>query len=160
MTFTSDIISITPGVYIRHVMSRWTGRWWWALAIPFAGFLFAARWHTAFLFVALIWLFLIVPPLIMMIYIVYGMRPGVQNFLRPHRVTITDSTITLTFTSIDGYADLPPSEISCSSVSSVHVSRSAVVIYLSGGFHDIIVLPLSEIPDENRAELLKRFLVQ
>ncbi len=160
MSFTSDIISIPPGTYIRHVMSRWTGRWWWALAIPFVGFLIAAAWHPAFMFVALIWLFLIVPPLIMMVYIVYGMRPGVQNFLRPHRVTITDSSITLTFMTTDGYADLPPSEIACSAVSSVHVSRSAIVIYLSGGLHDIIVLPLSAVPDDNRAELLKRFLVQ
>lgn len=76
MLMTTEIYRLKPSVYVRQIMTRWLGRYWWALLLPIAvALVFGATADVRFFLVALMLLFLIVPFALSNVYFSYALKP-------------------------------------------------------------------------------------
>lgn len=100
-TVTTDIITVSPATYARAAMSRLAERLWWVAVLPAVAFALAAFHDAAYLFAAFIWLLMLVPPAVMVAYYSYLLKPETAALSRPHRVTIDNHGVTVTFVADD-----------------------------------------------------------
>lgn len=76
MLMTTEIYRLKPSAYVRQIMARWLGRYWWALLSPVvAALVLGATVDVRFFFVALMLLFLIAPFALFHVYFSYALKP-------------------------------------------------------------------------------------
>lgn len=157
MQIESDEIHIRPSDYVREIMLRWVGRWWWMVVLPFTGCLIAGAWNAAFLFVAFIWLFLIFPPALMFVYLTYCLRPEVQHVIRTHRLSVSDDSITVVFSDEDGAPALPRRIIPWESVTCMSLRRKFMILELYRSRYNLLLIPVDSFSPESSRRLMARF---
>lgn len=98
----SDVITVTPATYARAAISRLASRRWWVAVVPMCAFAVASLWDTAYIFAAMIWLLMLLPPALMIAYYSYLLKPHAAMLSRPHRVEVSDTgDITVTFEPVE-----------------------------------------------------------
>lgn len=110
--------------------------------MPVAAFTVAGAWNPAFFFVALMWLFLIFPPVLMTVYFHYGLHPEIQRVIHPHRVTINSDSLVIEFEETDGTTTPPPRTVGMERLTAVTSSRRTIVLEIDNSCHDIVIIPL------------------
>lgn len=156
MLIESDEIRIRPSDYVREIMLRWVGRWWWAVVLPFIGCLVAGAWHAAFLFVAFMWLFLIFPPVLMFVYLTYCLRPEVQHVIRTHRLSADDYGIKVTFPDDDDVPSLPQRVIPWDCVTGMSLRQKFMILELYRSRYNMLIIPDDSLSPESSRRLIAR----
>lgn len=156
MLIESDEIHIRPSDYVREMMLRCVGRWWWMVVLPFTGCLIAGAWNAAFLFVAFIWLFQVFPPMLMFVYLTYCLRPEVQHVVRAYRLSVSDDSITVVFSEEDGAPDMPRRIIPWESVTGMSLQRKFMILELHRSRYNLLFIPVDSFPPESSRLLIAR----
>lgn len=150
---TTNVITVTPATYARAAMTRLAGQWWWVIVVPMALFVIASLWNTAYLFAALIWLLMLMPPALMIAYYSYLLKPQAAAMSRPHRVTIApDGMLTVTFEAPDNDDDTETfsrhADITLSGKNLYAITEKSDHIELNyrGAPLDLLIIPFISIP--------------
>lgn len=95
--------SISPSIYIRRIISRWLRRY----ALPFIAVLaifsyFGVTVNPAFFIVALIFIFIIAPTILMIVYYNYALTPRIVQLSHGEvSLSIADDSVLVTITGYD-----------------------------------------------------------
>lgn len=134
----------TPSAYVRHVGLQLLWRWWWAWAIPVAACFIAACFEAVWAFVGFMLLFLLYPGLVLLVYYRYAFSPEAVNSLQPRTVTITDKSLTVTYT---GERRIAPRTYTAKDIKGVETGRGHVVFDFRRPPHHHISIPLDAVPE-------------
>lgn len=158
---TTDVIKTSRNTYARAALYRLAGRWWWVVVAPMFLFAIASFWDASYIFGALIWLFLVLPPGLMFAYYNYLLKPASAALMRPHRVVFgPDRNVTIKFEpdeeEIPVYEDvyLPGDMLK----TVIERGDSFEFIYHKGSPIDILVVPYSSLTPEDAALLTREYL--
>lgn len=90
---------VHPHTLVRLLMTEWIKRnWWWIAIPPVTAIVVAAALHDLrFLLVALIWVFLVAPPVMIIVYFYYALSPEARYSIRLHTITATPQGITISY---------------------------------------------------------------
>ena len=84
---------LKPSSLARIVMGRWLGRWWWALAVLPVAALVGACFDLRWAIVALMFLFVIAPFALMIVYYNYLLKPSMVAMTRRQSAEIDGKTL-------------------------------------------------------------------
>ncbi len=99
---TTAQFNVTPSRLAASIMRLWLRDNWWTLAIaPAISLMLAAMGDVRFLFVALILIFVVIPPVMFIIYFYYGMTPEARFSILPHRVTADNAGLHIIYAPCD-----------------------------------------------------------
>lgn len=88
-----------PHTLVRVLMFTWIKRnWWWIAAPPVIALIVSAALHDLrFVLVALIWVFLVAPPVMIMVYFYHALSPEARYSIRWHTISITPDGIMINY---------------------------------------------------------------
>lgn len=156
----SETITISPATYARAAMSRLAGRRWWIAAIPMAAFGVASLWDKAYLVAAVIWLFMLLPPALMMAYYSYLLKPEAAAILsKPHRVIINpDRSIIVKFEDSDNvdHNALTQLTLDGSNIESIIERNTYIELSYNGSPIRLLLIPFESLPPGTAAQALCR----
>ena len=67
MIMETEIFKVSPSIYMRTLMTMWIKRNWWAIALPVAACIaLALTVDVKFVYVALMMVFVVIPPIMML----------------------------------------------------------------------------------------------
>lgn len=135
-------------------MRQLAGRWWWVVVLPPVGCLMASPLSGAFLIAAVIWILLLIPPAVMIVYFSILLRPDTAIMTRPHTVTFTDDALTIAFPSEETDDEekaplrpLEPIQIPYASITSISEMSGHIVINTKEGDRSTLtLLPTDQLP--------------
>lgn len=153
-------ITTSQATYARAALYRLAGRWWWVAVVPMFGFAIASLWDISYLFGALIWLLLLVPPGLMMAYYGYLLKPGAAALSRPHRVTFGEGReVKVSFESDDNGKPIHDDIYLPSSALKDVVDRSnCFELIYKGAPIDILIIPYQSMSPDEAAAITREFL--
>ena len=134
--FETGIHSTNSYQYMRAVAEVWSGRWWWAIALPVVTcFALGMALNIAFVFMAFIIAFLIVPVVIMFLYFYHAITPEARMAILNKRLRISpDSGIDVIYEPLGDDAPAPE-------------------MHLSGSRYRFMLLPYEALGDTDRRRL-------
>ncbi|MCM1504236.1 MAG: hypothetical protein NC127_03460 [Muribaculum sp.] len=158
---TTETHKIAPSAYARHLMRIWTVRHWWLVAVLPAialTLVFVIDWR--FLFVAVILVFLVIPHIMVTVYYYHAMSPKAAMSILPHRVIFESDALRIVYdTEPEGQDEDTNSEsnteqikrqddiIPYSDISSITRNKSDILLHLSSGEYNILVIPSAQWPE-------------
>lgn len=143
---------VHPQTLVRILMSMWIKRNWWWIATPavIALIVAAALHDLRFVLVALIWVFLVAPPIMIMVYFYHALSPEARYSIRWHTITITREGIVINYPEEareeEGdatYPVLPDDIISWEQITSSENLPQYTVITLHDNPYKVIIIPTS-----------------
>ncbi len=154
--FETGIHSTNSYQYMRAVAEVWSGRWWWAIALPVVTcFALGMALNIAFVFMAFIIAFLIVPVVIMFLYFYHAITPEARMAILNKRLRISpDSGIDVIYEPIGDDAPAPETEhVPWSDVTAIEYRDRDVMMHLSGSRYRFMLLPYEALGDTDRRRL-------
>ena len=146
---TTGIFTINTATHARTAISILAGKWWWMIVIPpvVAGML--ATFNIAFIFAAVIWIFMLLPPAIMIAYYNCLLQPIAAQLSLPHYIIIhLNGNLTIGFppreTSNDNIIE-PDKEMIKSSDKLIEIPANAINEISESGSNILIKLNLKDI---------------
>ncbi len=156
--FETKEFSISTSAYVRSVLFSLLYRWCWVpILMLVICVILALMLNTAFLYVALILIFLIIPTSLMFVYFVQSTTIEARIAILRKKISIDNSGITVDFAPIkrfkyenedscnDELIEIPPSYIPRQNVIGVENLGNTVRIYLNGGKYKFISIPLEVV---------------
>lgn len=152
---TSEVFSGTAGQYVRRCMTAWFGHWWWLLAVPVAVCVaLALVVSSVWLFVAMMFLFLLVPAVIAGVYYNYAFSPEALTTLYDKRVRLCpDGGLDVILVDKGKTMHFAPADI----VSVEDTGKHLVVNVRRPRFHHIAI-PLDAIPQDRLTVFVSRLM--
>ena len=151
---TSEIYKISPSRLAATITRYWLADYWWTLVIaPAIALMVGAMGDTRFLLVALILIFLVIPPAVFFIYFYYGLSPAARFSILPHRIEANDNGLTFTFyhpddtESENGHTPTSTETIVWHDIKSVATDSETLTFRLGNGSYSFILLPASALSD-------------
>ncbi len=143
MIMETEIFKVSPSIYMRTLMAMWIKRNWWAIALPVAACIaLALTVDVKFVYVALMMVFVVIPPIMMIVYFYHALSPESRMSILLHKLTLDDNGITVTYEPIDEDTPAPrPATLAWSEIKCVTYSRNAMVYRLTSGRYSILYLP-------------------
>lgn len=156
--FETTSFSVPASQYIRSVLLRVFAHWWWLPTLGIVAFLvLAALVDFAFVFVALILGFIIVPTVMMFAYFYHSTTPEARIAVLSKKIVIDKDYITIVFDPLqpkgdDEDATTPitpkPIIIGRSEISRVDNMGKTIVFHLKGSRYRCITIPTNVIKGE------------
>lgn len=158
---TTAIFTISPGTYVRTVLSIWASQWWWAILIPPAAFAtLGAAFNPAFCYIALMLLFLIYPGVLVIIYFNYALTPEARAEIIPHRLTFRHESISIEYfkskTDNDGnkiFILESQSTVKASDIIDIAHTRTKTILRLQSRRIRIIIVPYTASANSLNTEI-------
>lgn len=98
----SEVYKVAPSRLAGMIMKLWIKRNWWWLALPPAACLvLAAAVDVKFTLIALIMVFLVIPPLMITVYYYHALAPEARMSVLPHRVESLPEGLRIVYEPID-----------------------------------------------------------
>ena len=144
----TDIFSISAASHARTALWLLAGKWWWIIVIPSLIALVLGAVNLAFIFAAMIWIFMLLPPAVMIAYYNYLLQPVAAKLSRPHYILFReDGNLGIIF---------PPQEekegeaieIKREAIVDISESGSNILIMLRHNGISFILIPAKSIPKE------------
>jgi len=153
---TIENCSVTSGVYIRQLCTMFlTDNWLWMVA-PVAVCAILAIWlDVRFIIVALMVLFIVMPMILSLLYLYYGLSPEARWSIMEKTTTIDRDGITLSF------ADerMKKHVILADDVRYIIEKDDVLLLMLNGRRYTCLMYPASVI-DPDVAQALRQFTAQ
>lgn len=128
-----------------YIMKQWIRRNWWIIAIPPAiCIVLAALVDIKFLFIALIMVFVMLPPAMITIYFYHALAPEARMTILSHRVEMNDDGLRISY---DPPADDIPARdddvIGWSRIKGVKTEMEQIAYRLDSGKYCMLIIPRS-----------------
>lgn len=146
---SSDLFSVTPATYARVAVSRLAGRWWWLVILPPITFSIIALSDAAYIFAAMIWIFMLLPPAIMIAYYNYLLTPEAAMLSRRHKVTVeSDGPLTISFPATDDEDTNSPEDIIIlnSEIEDIQYKKDSMVLIIRKSTLKFLIIPNFAFP--------------
>lgn len=115
-----------------------------AVAIVFGILSFVADYR--FVILALIWIFIVMPLAIFLLFIIYGMQPLTTFNTVPHKLYFNTDSIAIEFISDDSERAITPKKIDLNNISKIKSGPDYLVIITGNMNKGILILPYSSLP--------------
>jgi len=141
---------------MRAVAEVWSGRWWWTIALPVIACLaLGMALNAAFVFVAFMLVFLIVPLVMMFLYFCHALTPEARMAILYKRLRISpESGIDVVYEPAGDSGTAPAStHVSWDEVTDIEYRDRDVMMHLSGNRYRFMLVPYDAMPDIDRKQL-------
>lgn len=141
----TEIYKTGPAELASYIMKLWCRRNWWIMAIlPVTCLVLAAVVDVKFLLIALMMVFVVLPPMMIFVYFYHALAPEARMTVLPHRAEMTDDGIRLIYEPLD--EEVPPrpdDNIRWSQISGVKATSQFLAYHLTTGRYSIFLVPRS-----------------
>lgn len=142
---TTEIYKVGPSVLATYIMKQWCRRNWWIMALPPAICLvLAAAVDVKFLLIALMMVFVVLPPMMITVYFYHALAPEARMTVLSHRAEMTADGLRLIYEPLA--EDVPPRPddiIVWSRVKAIKVTSQFIAYHLDTGKYCILLIPHS-----------------
>ena len=155
-TIETDVHRTDSYQYMRAVAEVWSGRWWWAIVLPVIScFALGMALNPAFVFVAFMIVFLIVPLVMMFLYFYHALTPEARMAILSKRLRISpESGIEVVYEPIGESESAPAStHVSWDEVTDIEYRNRDVMMHLSGSRYRFMLVPYDAMRDSDRQQL-------
>lgn len=147
--------SILSGRFVRMLMMRHIGRMWWVYALPVVACLGLAFADIRFLLIALMLVFVILPPLLFFVYFNYGLDPLNRYNVMEKTLVADEAGLSMLIDEKYGLKNNVV-RLSWDDVAGREVQAGCVVIYVHKyRGNRFVAVPLSAFPSE---QVLRDFI--
>ena len=154
---TTDYCSISSGAYMRHLCAMSVADNWLWMVLPVALCAVLAVWvDVRFVIVALMVLLIILPMVLALLYIYYGLSPEARWSIMEKTLTLNEQGITLDF------ADerMKKHVIRWDDVRYIIEKDDVVMLMLKGGRRYTSLMIPTSVVDPNIAQLLRQLVAK
>ena len=146
----TDIFSISAATHARTALALLAGRWWWIIIIPSLIALMLGTVNLAFIFAAMIWIFMLLPPAVMIAYYNYLLHPLAAKLSRPHFIIFRkEGNLSIVFPpQEDKDNDGEAIEINGDAIADISESGPNILVMLRHTDISFILIPAKSIPRE------------
>lgn len=146
MRITTEEYKISAEKYFKAIITQWLGQWWWIIALPIIVQIVLSFNNIAFIYTAIMTLFLIYPPLLLFLYYQHALTPQSRYNTLLKTVAITDIGIDLNFIQADENTPIiKPVLISWDTVTGVEFSRHYFALKLNSSNYQLLLIPYSAV---------------
>lgn len=143
MVIITNSYKVSVNSYFQEVLMIWLGHWWWLVALPLIAQMLLVAFNIAFLYTALITVFLIYPPLLMFVYYYHALSPVSRLSTLYKHIEVTDIGLSIVFEPEDE-ADCniqSPQYIKWSEIAYVSYSKKYFILHLTQSKYQVILIP-------------------
>ncbi len=141
-TITTKPCQVSPQRYFNLLLRYWLRRNWIWVALPLVLLIALAIYNTLFIYVGLIIIFLVLPPLFMFLWFSYILHPDCRTSILTKRVELNNRGI------ICAFEDERTQEIKWSDIENVHCTSREIVFHLSRYMFFVLPGDAFENPDD------------
>lgn len=157
---TTEPFKVEASTLTGIIMKQWIKKHILILSLPpvillFFGTLFDLR----LVIVALMYIFVIIPPIMMIVYFYHAMSPEARYSLLPHTVSCDSEGLLINYLPHDD-TTLPRDQeiIPWSKISSHKASSTGIILFLSLSAYSIIYIPYSAFDDKKKSHFMCDFI--
>lgn len=144
-TMTTDIYKVGASTLATYIMKLWCRRNWWLIALPPAACLvLAAAVDVKFLLIALMMVFVILPPIMITVYFYHALAPEARMSILPHRTQLSEEGLRLVYEPMA--EDIPARDddmITWSRIKGIKTTQEYIAYRLDSGKYCILLIPRS-----------------
>ncbi|MBD5267849.1 MAG: hypothetical protein HDS41_06715 [Bacteroides sp.] len=159
---TTQPFKVDASTLAGIIMKLWVKNHIMFLLLPPAILIFfGSLFDLRLVIVALMTIFVIIPPIMMIVYFYHALSPETRYSLLPHTLACDDTGITISY--IDTDSDFPARDaehISWSEISSIKSDSTRILITLSLSEYSLILIPKTAFDDEKKSIILKKFIAK
>lgn len=141
MAYVSEIISETPGAFMRRRTWEKLRRWLWLIALVLVATAVAACYDTRFLYVLLIEIFIVFPMALGPVWISESFSPHTRRIVTPHRVEISDGGVGIEYIVAEGQRPIEAEKFDWKAFRSYHDAGKCVILEWAAGDRPGLRLP-------------------
>lgn len=142
---TTEVYKMGAHSLATYIMKQWIKRNWWIIAIPPAICIaLAIAVDIKFAFIALIMVFIMLPPAMITVYFYHALAPEARMTILPHRVTMTDDGLTISYE--PPAEDIPARDddfIGWSRIKATKTGMEQIAYRLDSGKYCMVLIPRS-----------------
>lgn len=162
LMITTESFKVEASTLTRIIMKQWIKKHILILSLPpvillFFGTLFDLR----LVIVALMYVFVIIPPIMMIVYFYHAMSPEARYSLLPHSVACDSEGLHINYLPHDDIS-LPrdPEIIPWTKISSYKASSTEITLILSLSAYSIIYIPYTAFDDQKKLRSMCDFIAK
>lgn len=135
--------------YMRTVAEVWSGRWWWTIALPvLTCFALGMALNIAFIFMAFMVVFLIVPMVMMFLYFYYALTPEARMAILNKRLRISPSGIDVVYEPIGDNAPAPKAvHVTWDEITAIEYRAHDMMMRLNGSRYRFMLIPYEALSE-------------
>lgn len=163
MQMQSDIFRTEPSAYIKEIVYQWFARnIWWFVALIAVCLVLAFTVDTAFIFVASMIVFIVIPFVLAFVYFGYGLRPSSSRWFLPRRLEVTDTGLSIHYMPDERFKRLPSDEfMPIARVAGLKIGERNDVVYLGHSYDEFLIVSADAFaPDSDRREQFHEYIYQ
>lgn len=162
MQLKSDIFSTEPSAYIREIVVRWFARnIWWFVAVIAACIVLAFSVDTAFIIVASMIVFIVVPFVLAFVYYGYGLRPSSTRWFLPRVLEVGDDGLRISYMPDERFKQLPADEfIAINRVTGLKIGERMDVVYLGSDYDDFLIVSAAAFGSDSMRAQFHEYIYQ
>lgn len=136
------VFCISSSEYSHILVSRYLASVWWAYAIPGLALIGLGFADIRFLFLAAIYIFLVIPAFAAFSLITYGLIPESRLSIIPHRLDIDEEGLTFSFPNQENPESIVQTQrILWSEIARINPTAKRLILCLKNGRLRFIVIP-------------------
>ncbi len=142
-------------------MSQWLNRWWWAIALPIATQLILGLIHDiVFLYTAFISIFLILPPIFLLIYYYYALTFEARIAIQNKHIEFQESGINIVFeNSGEEMHTAKPIFIKREKIDSFKYTEKYILLMLNKNIYSNITIPYTAIANDDKFQEIDTLII-
>lgn len=162
MQLKSDIFRTEPSAYIKEIVVRWFARnIWLFLLLVVACIILAFSVDTAFIVVAAMIVFIVIPFVIAFVYYGYGLRPSSTRWFLPRVLEVADYGLSIIYKPDERFKQLPPDEfIPIDCVTGLKIGNRFDIVYVGRGYDDFLIVAADAFASESERAQFHEFIYQ
>lgn len=150
------VFCISSSEYSRILVGRYLASVWWIYTIPGLAFVGIGFFDIRFLFLAAIYIFLVIPASVAFSLISYGLLPENSLSIMPHRIDVDEERLTFSFHDKDNpEIVVKTQQILWGDIAKINPSAKQLILCLKKARFRFIVIPYTAF---SGPEQLKQFL--
>lgn len=157
----TDIIRGSADRYIRQLAVEWLGKWWWVLLLPIAvPVILGLTVNQAWLYVAVMLLFLCYPTVMLLMFCQYALRPQARKAVHDYTVTFTPSGFTIMYMPLNEDKPTPPTAetVNFDEITDYSINSKGITVKWGNTPYDFLFLPHDSLESKEQAKKLIEWL--
>jgi len=159
---TTEPFKVEASTLTGIIMKQWIKKHILILSLPPAILLFfGSLFDLRFVIVGLMYIFVIIPPIMMIVYFYHALSPEARYSLLPHTVSCGREGLHINYLPYDD-TSLPraPEIIPWTKISSYKATSTGIKLFLSLSAHSIIYIPYTAFDDPKKSRSMCGFIAK
>jgi hypothetical protein len=144
----TESFKVSPTTLATEILKMWLERNYWMLVVPPAACIIMAMFvDIKFIFVAVVLIFLILPPILLFVYYFHALSPESRYSILEHHISMSEEGINIIY---DGEDAHNPEFLAWSDISALLIGSDKIVYKLRKDTYAIIILPFSALSEQGK----------